>query len=109
MRKEDAMLDKEASRSVEGLEIGELDESRVGEAVDVVARGMRDNPLHLAAYGEDPERRLRKIHRFVSAGFAVKTSPRTPWWLAEQMVPSWAFAACCHPETANRPSGRRYV
>ena len=67
------MLDKEARRrSQEGLEIRALDESRVEEAVDVVARGMRDNPLHVAAYGEDPERRLRKVHRFVSAGFAVK-------------------------------------
>jgi ribosomal protein S18 acetylase RimI-like enzyme len=67
------LLDKEARRrSLEGLEIRALDESRVGEAVDVVARGMRDNPMHLAAYGEDPERRLRKVHRFVSAAFAVK-------------------------------------
>ncbi len=40
--------------------------------MDVVARGMRDNPMHLAAYGEDPEHRLRKVHRFVSAAFAVK-------------------------------------
>jgi ribosomal protein S18 acetylase RimI-like enzyme len=66
------MLDKEASRTLEGLGISALDESDVSEALDVVARGMRDNPLHLAAYGEDPERRLRKIHRFVSAAFAVK-------------------------------------
>ena len=66
------MLDKDASRSLEGLEIRALDESEVGDALDVIARGMRDNPLHLAAYGEDPERRLRKIHKFVSAAFAVK-------------------------------------
>jgi ribosomal protein S18 acetylase RimI-like enzyme len=67
------MLDKEARRrSLEGLKIRALDQSRVGEAVNVVARGMRDNPLHLAAYGEDPECRLRKVHGFVSAAFAVK-------------------------------------
>ena len=66
------MLDKDASKSLEGLEIRALDVSEVGDAMDVIARGMRDNPLHLAAYGEDPERRLRKIHKFVSAAFAVK-------------------------------------
>ena len=66
------MLDKEARGSLEGLKISALDGAEVGEALDVVARGMRDNPLHLAAYGEDPERRLRKIHRFVCAAFAVK-------------------------------------
>jgi len=66
------MLDKEANMNLKGLEVSALDESEVEEALDVVARGMRDNPLHLAAYGEDPERRLRKVHRFVSAAFAVK-------------------------------------
>jgi ribosomal protein S18 acetylase RimI-like enzyme len=66
------MLDKEAITTLKGLEVSALDESEVGEALDVVARGMRDNSLHLVAYGEDPERRLRKIHRFVSAAFAVK-------------------------------------
>jgi|SRR5215216_5113827 len=69
MREKDTMLHKEARGSLKGLEISALDGSEVGEALDVVARGMRDNPLHLAAYGEDPERRLRKIHRFVSAAF----------------------------------------
>lgn len=28
-------------------------------AVGVLARGMRDNPLHVAAYGDDPARRER--------------------------------------------------
>lgn len=27
----------------------------------VVARGMRDNPLHVAVYGDDPAARLRQI------------------------------------------------
>jgi ribosomal protein S18 acetylase RimI-like enzyme len=66
------MLDKEASRSLEGLGVSALDESEVGETLNVIARGMRDNPLHLAAYGENQEVRLRKIHRFVSAAYAVK-------------------------------------
>ena len=43
----------------ERLEIEALDASGVGKAVDVTARGMRDNPLHVAAFGDDPELRLR--------------------------------------------------
>ena len=66
------MLEKEASRSnLNGLEIGALDASEVGEAVDVIARGMRDNPLHVATFGESPERRLQSLHRFFGAVFAV--------------------------------------
>jgi ribosomal protein S18 acetylase RimI-like enzyme len=57
---------------LERVEIGSLDESGIEEAVDVLARGMRDNPLHLASYGEDPERRLRKVHSFMSAAFGIK-------------------------------------
>jgi hypothetical protein len=33
----------------------------MAEAVDLLARGMRDNPVHVAAYGENPERRERLI------------------------------------------------
>ncbi|MGH9049617.1 MAG: GNAT family N-acetyltransferase [Acidimicrobiia bacterium] len=30
-------------------------------AVGVLARGMRDNPLHVAAFGDDPERRVAQL------------------------------------------------
>ena len=36
-------------------------------AVGVLARGMRDNPLHVAAYGPDPERRERVHARMMRA------------------------------------------
>jgi ribosomal protein S18 acetylase RimI-like enzyme len=41
------------------IQVRDLRPEEVDEAVGVLARGMRDNPLHVAAYGEDPERRLR--------------------------------------------------
>ena len=65
------MTKKETSGSLEGLEIGALDASEVGEAVEVTARGMRDNPLHVAVYGEDPELRLRKLRRMFGAAAEV--------------------------------------
>lgn len=40
----------------------------------MLARGMRDNPLHVTAYGDDPERRLRCHARLVRSLFrAVPT------------------------------------
>jgi ribosomal protein S18 acetylase RimI-like enzyme len=42
----------------ESVEVRDLRPDEVEDAVGVLARGMRDNPLHVAAYGEDPERRL---------------------------------------------------
>lgn|SRR5829696_1011647 len=72
LRKKNTMLDKEASKSLEGLEIGALHSSEVGEVVNVVARGFRDNPVGLAVFGVNPERRLHKMYRFISAAFALK-------------------------------------
>jgi ribosomal protein S18 acetylase RimI-like enzyme len=41
------------------IEVRDLRPDEVPAAVGVLARGMRDNPLHVAAYGPDPERRFR--------------------------------------------------
>jgi len=66
------MMEKEASgRNLDGLEIGALDATEVGEALGVISRGMRDNPIHVAAFGDDPERRKKSLHRFFGAAFAV--------------------------------------
>jgi len=63
------MLEKDAS--LEGLEIGALNASEVQEAMNVIVRGMRDNPLHVAAFGDDPEIRQRKLHALMSAEFTL--------------------------------------
>jgi ribosomal protein S18 acetylase RimI-like enzyme len=49
----------------------ELRSEEVLDAIAVLARGMRDNPLHVAAYGDDPERRLRCHARLMGAVFRV--------------------------------------
>ena len=41
------------------LRVGDLTQSSYSDAVGVLARGMRDNPLHVAAFGSDPDRRER--------------------------------------------------
>jgi ribosomal protein S18 acetylase RimI-like enzyme len=59
------------------MEIGVFDASGIEEVLDVLSRGMRDNPLHVAAFGENPERRRRKFRRLLSAMFSVKDFSHT--------------------------------
>ena len=49
----------------------------IPEAVGVLARGMRDNPLHVAAYGPDPDRRER-IHAQVCSFVLNKLKAQQP-------------------------------
>ncbi|MDQ4063927.1 MAG: GNAT family N-acetyltransferase [Actinomycetota bacterium] len=70
------MLKNEANRNLEELEIGALNVSEVEETLGVVVRGMRDNPTHIAAFGENPEVRERRIRRLFSSAFVVLDLPR---------------------------------
>ena len=65
------MLKDEALGVLKGLEVGALDAAEKEEAMGVVVRGMRDNPLHVAVFGEDPEIRARRVRRLLGGAFAV--------------------------------------
>ncbi len=65
------MLKDEARGVLKGLEVGALNAAETEEALSVVVRGMRDNPLHVAAFGEDPEIRARRVRRLLDGAFAV--------------------------------------
>ncbi len=67
-RTEDTILDREASRTLEELKIEALDESEVGTVLGVLERGMRDNPIHAAAFGNDPKLRRSRLRRVFGAG-----------------------------------------
>ncbi len=60
------MLEKEASGNLDGLEIGTADTFEMEAVVGVISRGMRDNPTHVAALGEDPGRREKRVRRIFS-------------------------------------------
>lgn len=68
---------KNDGRKLEGVDIGTLDASEIGAALEVVARGMRDNPTHIAAFGEDPEIRQRRVHKIMTAAFSIKDFSQT--------------------------------
>jgi GNAT superfamily N-acetyltransferase len=53
------------------LEVVDLRRADIPEAVAVLARGMRDNPQHLAVFGPDPERRRRALARLFGSLFRV--------------------------------------
>lgn len=56
------------------VEVRGLRQDEIPAAVAVLARGMRDNPLQVAAYGEDPERRERVHAKLVTGLFRVFTA-----------------------------------
>jgi GNAT superfamily N-acetyltransferase len=65
-----------ASRLTGRIVVAELPSCAYGEAIGVIARGMRDNPLHVAAFGPDPDRRERCHARLVRSLFTDGTRNR---------------------------------
>jgi ribosomal protein S18 acetylase RimI-like enzyme len=66
-REEDAVQQKITDRGawLDWMEIGALDASEIEEALDIVARDMRDNPLTVAVFGDGPEQRRQRFRRFM--------------------------------------------
>lgn len=59
------------------LEVAALDAAETGQVLDVVSRGMRDNPVNVATFGEDPEVRRRRFRKLVAAMFSVSDLSHT--------------------------------
>ena len=57
------------------LQVSAMEHRDTSEVVDVIARGMRDNPTHVAALGDDPGRRERRVHRIFSNVVPVLGNP----------------------------------
>ena len=54
--------------------IAPLTADRVGDAIGVLSRGMRDNPNNVAAFGPDPRRRERCLVRLFGGLFGTMSS-----------------------------------
>jgi ribosomal protein S18 acetylase RimI-like enzyme len=58
------------------IEVRDLRREEMGAAVGLLSRGMRDNPLNVAAYGADAERRQRALERMFATLFRVFRAQR---------------------------------
>ena len=77
-REEKAMRSITEQREwLDGLEIGPLDPSGIEGVVGVLSRGMLDNPVHVAAFGDDPEIRQQKLRALMSAAFRLRDLSHT--------------------------------
>ena len=79
MREEKAVQQKITNQRawLDRMEIGAFDASEIEEVLDVLARGMRDNPVHVAAFGEDSERRRRRFRGLMAAAFSIRNFSHT--------------------------------
>ena len=55
--------------------VGAVEPAEYTSAAALLARGMRDNPLHVAAFGDDPGRREQRLWRFFDAMLSVLRPP----------------------------------
>jgi ribosomal protein S18 acetylase RimI-like enzyme len=51
--------------------VRELDDADLKQAIGVVARGMRDNPIHIAAFGVDTDVRLDRLSRMFAVALPL--------------------------------------
>jgi ribosomal protein S18 acetylase RimI-like enzyme len=87
------------------IEVRDLRAEEVPAAVGVLARGMRDNPLHLAAYGPDPQRRLRCHARLMRGLFSAFPAQQPIGAIRGDTlvgVTGVAPVGTCQPTTAQR-------
>jgi len=87
------------------IEVRELRPDEVDEAAGVLGRGMRDNPLNVAAFGDDPERRVRLHERGMRRMFRVVSTQQPLCAVHEGAVVGVAGVApvgTCRPSATQR-------
>src|SRR5436305_2052546 len=96
---------RSSNKAAAALEVRDLRPDELDEAIAVVARGMRDNPLHVAAYGVDPDRRLKCHARLTRAFFEVFTDQQPICAVRDGRIVGLTGAAppgTCQPTAAQR-------
>jgi ribosomal protein S18 acetylase RimI-like enzyme len=58
-----------------GVDVGQITENETADAIRVLARGMRDNPLHIAALGDDPAHRVDALTQMFTGMMAMQAEP----------------------------------
>lgn len=57
------------------VEVATLAEAELPDAIGTLARGMRDNPLHVAAFGDDPEHRVASLTQMFNGVMPTQPEP----------------------------------
>jgi ribosomal protein S18 acetylase RimI-like enzyme len=68
------------------VDIRPLDPRDIPSAALVAARGMRDNPAHIAAIGNDPAKRVRVMERLFRQLLALDHRPTFVAWEGDRLV-----------------------
>ena len=86
------------------LTIGPATRAEYGQVAGVLARGMRDNPIHVAAIGADPRRRERTLRRLFGALLEALA-----WPVLVARRPDGTIVGVCGmpPPGACQPTGRQ--
>ena len=71
---------------LENIDVRPIGGEELQMAALVAARGMRDNPLHVAAIGENPERRVRVMNRVFSRLLPLDGRPTLGAWDGDRLV-----------------------
>ena len=69
-----------------GVDIRDLARTELVWGAAVAARGMRDNPIHVAAWGDDPRHRLKVSERMFNALLPVLSHPPIAAWRGAHVV-----------------------
>jgi ribosomal protein S18 acetylase RimI-like enzyme len=68
------------------VELRDLVREELVWGAGIAARGMRDNPIHVAAWGDDPRHRLKVSERMFRALLAVLSHPPIAAWRGRHAV-----------------------
>jgi ribosomal protein S18 acetylase RimI-like enzyme len=58
-----------------GVDVATLAETELPDATGVLARGMRDNPLHIAAFGDEADHRVDSLTRMFNGVMPMQPEP----------------------------------
>jgi GNAT superfamily N-acetyltransferase len=58
-----------------GVDVATLAEAELPDAIGTLARGMRDNPLHVAAFGGDPDHRTGSLTQMFNGVMPMQPEP----------------------------------
>jgi ribosomal protein S18 acetylase RimI-like enzyme len=87
------------------IEVRDLRPEEVDDAAGVLARGFRDNPLNVAAFGDDPERRVRIYARSIGSMFRTLSAQQPLCAIREGTlvgVTGVAPVGTCQPSATQR-------